>query len=174
MRSSLTPQNGRIVGRKMHSSNKTITVVKKQHTLKNTIIATTAKVILFVGRTFSGHHHDYTMLKAEFPPDYDWFAALSVLVDLGYLGIRTDYTGAEILVPHKKPRKSQRNPQPTLTPAQKADNRAISKLRVAIEQAIAGIKRYNILVHRFRNRRPAFHDDVIALCAGLWNFALIY
>ena len=102
------------------------------------------------------------------------FAALTVLVDLGYLGIRTDYPGADILLPHKKPRQSQRNPQPALTPAQKADNRAISQVRVAVEQAIAGLKRYNILVHRFRNRRANFHDDVIALCAGIWNFALIY
>jgi hypothetical protein len=131
-------------------------------------------VIRFVGRTFSGHHHDYAMLKAEFPPDYDWFTALTVLVDLGYLGLRTDYIGTDILVPHKKPRKSQHNPQPTLTPAQKADNQAISRARIAIEHAIAGIKRYNILVHRFRNRRPAFQDEVIGLCAGLWNLALIY
>jgi hypothetical protein len=97
-----------------------------------------------------------------------------VLVDLGYLGIRKDYTSADILVPHKKPRQSQHNLQPTLAPEQKADNRAISQVRVAIEHAIAGIKRYNILVHRFRNRRPAFRDEVIALCAGLWNLALIY
>ena len=131
-------------------------------------------MILFVGRTFSGHHHDYAMLKAEFPPDDDWFATLKVLVDLGYLGIRTDYAGTELLLPHKKPHKSQHNPQPTLTADQKADNRAISHVRIAIEHAIAGIKRYNILVHRFRNRRDNFHDEVIALCAGLWNFALIY
>ena len=131
-------------------------------------------MILFVGQTFSGHHHDYAMLKAEFPPDYDWFAALKVLVDLGYLGIRTDYAGTELLLPHKKPHKSQHNPPPTLAADQKADNRAISHVRIAIEHAIAGIKRYNILVHRFRNRRANFHDEVIALCAGLWNFALIY
>lgn len=114
------------------------------------------------------------MLKAELPPDDDWFAAIKVLVDLGYLGIATDYAGTELLLPYKKPRRSQHNPQPLLTPEQMADNRAISRVRIAIEHAIAGIKRYNILVHRFRNRRPNFHDDVIAICAGLWNFALIY
>ena len=92
-------------------------------------------MILFVGRTFSGHHHDYAMLKAEFPPDYDWFATLKVLVDLGYLGIRTDYAGTEILVPHKKPRKCQHHSQPTLTADQKAHNRAVSQVRIAIEHA---------------------------------------
>jgi hypothetical protein len=48
------------------------------------------------------------------------------------------------------------HPQPTLTAVQKADNRAISQLRVAIEHAIAGLKRYNILVHCFRNHRTSF------------------
>ena len=48
------------------------------------------KVILFVGQTFSGHSHDYTMLKAEFSPDLPWFETLHVFLDLGYQGIRTD------------------------------------------------------------------------------------
>jgi hypothetical protein len=39
---------------------------------------------------------------------------------------------------------------------------------------IGGIKRYNILVHRFRNHKVHFVDDVIAICAALWNFSLSY
>jgi len=145
---------------------------KKRHTLKNTVMTTTDKVILFLGRTFSGHNHDYTLLKTEFSPDKEWFATLSVLVDLGYLGIRTDYTGEQITLPHKKPRKSKRNPGTGLTDEQKAENRALSQVRTLIENAIGGMKRYNILVDRFRNRRNNFHDDVIATCAALWNFSL--
>lgn len=137
-------------------------------------MTTTDKVILFVGRTFSGHHHDYTMLKTEFPPESDWFAALSVLVDLGYLGIRTDYVGEQIALPHKKPRKSKHNPDTALTEEQKVENRALSQIRILIENAIGGMKRYNILVERFRNRRNLFQDDVIAICAALWNFSLAY
>jgi len=30
------------------------------------------KVIIFLGRTFSGHNHDYSMLKQEFPLELDW------------------------------------------------------------------------------------------------------
>lgn len=137
-------------------------------------MTTTDKVILFVGRTFSGHNHDYTLLKTEFPPDTAWFAALSVLVDLGYLGIRTDYTGEQISLPHKKPRLSKHNPDTALTDKQKAENRALSQVRILIENAIGGMKRYNILVDRFRNRRHNFHDDVIAISAALWNFSLAY
>jgi len=68
------------------------------------------KFIVFLGGTFTGHHHDYTMLKAELPPELDWFTDLNVLVDLGYLGILTDYAGERIEIPIKKPRKSKKNP----------------------------------------------------------------
>lgn len=147
---------------------------KKQHIRKNTIIATTAKVILFVGRTIGERYHGYRPLKSELPPTLEWFTFLTVLVDLGYFGIQRDYAGEWLLVPHKKPRKGQHNPTPPLTDAQRADNQALGSLRVTIEHALAGLKRYNILVHRFRNRRITFHDDVIAISAALWNFSLIY
>lgn len=93
IKSSLMPLNGYTIVRKRHKSNRSITVGKKQHTLKNTLIATIAKLILFVGRTVGGPQHYYTLLKAELPPTLDWFALLTVLVDLGYFGIQTDYSG---------------------------------------------------------------------------------
>lgn len=67
----------------------------------------------------SGHNHDYTMLKQEFPPEVDWFTDLRVRVDLGYLGIQSDYRGDQIDIPAKKPRKSQKNPNPQLSEEQK-------------------------------------------------------
>jgi hypothetical protein len=36
------------------------------------------------------------------------------------------------------------------------------------------MKRYNILVHSFRNHKENFEDDVIGICAGLWNLVLSY
>ena len=82
------------------------------------------KVIVFLGRTFSGHHHDYRMLKQEFPPDVDWFSDIHVRVDLGYQGIQSDYQSEQIDIPHKKPRKSQKNQNPELSADQKAVNKA--------------------------------------------------
>ena len=70
------------------------------------------KFIVFLGRTFSGHNHDYSMLKQELPPELDWFPDSNVLVDLGYLGMQSDDRGDLIEVPHKKPRKSKKNPSP--------------------------------------------------------------
>jgi len=137
-------------------------------------MTTLDKTILFLGQTFSGHTHDYTMLKQEFPPEMTWFILLQVLVDLGYQGILSDYIGDEIQIPHKKPRKSKKKPVTSLTDEQKAENRALSSIRILVENAIGGLKRYNILVHRFRNHRNNFDDDVITIAAGLWNFNLCY
>jgi hypothetical protein len=50
------------------------------------------------------------MLKQEFPPELDWFTDINVRVDLGYLGILSDYRGERIDIPTKKPRKSKKNP----------------------------------------------------------------
>lgn len=147
---------------------------KRGHRVKNTVMSTLDKFIVFLGRTFTGHNHDYTMLKEELPPNLDWFTNIDVLLDLGYLGIQTDYVGEGIEIPVKKPRKSKKNPDPKLTDEQKATNKALSQVRIFVENAIGGIKRYNILVHRFRNLKANFEDDVIAICAGLWNFALSY
>ena len=73
------------------------------------------KFIMFLGRTFSGHNHDFLMLKQEFPPELDWFTDLDVRVDLDYLGIKSDDRGEQIDIPTRKPRKSQKNPNPPLS-----------------------------------------------------------
>ena len=132
------------------------------------------KCIVFLGRTFSGHNHDYIMLKQEFPPEWDWFTDLHIRVALGYLGMQSDYRGDQIDIPTKKPRKSKKNPTPQLNDEQKSANKALSQARIFVEHAIGGMKRYNILVHTFRNRVEHFEDDVIGICAGLWNLVLSY
>ena len=77
------------------------------------MIATVTKWILYIGPTFAGPCHDYTMLKAEFSPELPWFEAIRVLLDSGYQGIRSDFVGARIEIPCKKPRKSKKNPAPS-------------------------------------------------------------
>jgi hypothetical protein len=86
------------------------------------------KFIIFLGRTFSGHNHDYLMLKQELPPELDWFVDINVRVDLGYLGIQSDYRGEQIDIPTRKPRKSQKNPNPQLSEEQKAANKCLFKI----------------------------------------------
>jgi hypothetical protein len=75
------------------------------------------------------------MLKQEFPPEMDWFVDLNVLVDLGYLGMKSTYRGEQIAIPTKKPRKSQKNPNPPLSDEQRAANTALSRVRIFVEHA---------------------------------------
>ena len=120
------------------------------------------------------HGEEPRMLKQELPPDLDWFVDLEVWVDLGYQGIQSDYEGDMIEIPHKTPRKSKTNPDSKLTVEQRAENRAVSQIRIFIEHAIGGMKRFGILVQRFRNREANFEDDSVGICAGLWNLNLCY
>jgi hypothetical protein len=142
------------------------------------------KLIVFLGQTFSGRVHDYTipvrgkpsqgtLLKTEFPVKDLWFKDVAALFDLGYQGVQKDYKGACIRVPHKKPRKNKRNQKPQLTDPQKQENRALAKLRIFIEHAIGGIKRYRILVTPYRNHKANFEDDVVVISAGLWDLWLL-
>jgi len=95
-------------------------------------MATVTKWIVFVGDTFSGHEHDYTMLKTEFPPEHPWFETIHALLDLGYKGILDDYVRNQIEIPHKKPRKSKKNPEPKLSSEQKSENQALSRVRIFV------------------------------------------
>jgi hypothetical protein len=104
----------------------------------------------------------------------DWCIDSNVRVDVGYLGMQSDSRGDRIDIPTKKPRKSTKNPSTPLSDEQKAIKKALSQIRIFLEHAIGGMKRSNILVHIFRNRKADFEDDAVGICAGLWNFALSY
>ena len=88
--------------------------------------------------------------------------------------MQSDDRSERIAIPTKKPRKSKKHPKPPLSDEHKATTTARSQIRIFIEHAIGGMKRYNILVHVFRNRKADFEDDAVGICAGLWNFALSY
>ena len=109
------------------------------------------------------------MVQQALPPEVEWFTDLKVRVDLGYRGMKADDRGDQLDIPTKKPRKSQKHPNPPWSDEQRAANTAVSRVRICIEHAIGGMKRYNILVPTFRNRIEHFEDDVIGVWAGLWN-----
>ena len=138
------PLNERIIVRKIMRSNGRMTAGKKQPTVKNTVMALPDRLLIFLGRTFSGHNPDDLMLKQELPPELHWLADLNVRVDLGSLGIKSDYRGERIAIPTRKPRKSQKHPNPQLSEEQKAATTALSRVRILIEHAMGGMKRYNM------------------------------
>ncbi len=145
---------------------------KKAHTGKNTILGTKEKVVIYVGGTVPGSNHDYGTFKKEFPIEEPWLEGQKVMGDSGYQGMDKDYEEGEVEIPKKKPRKSKKNPKPELTKEEKARNREQSRERIKIEHSIGGIKRYHILINKFRNRVEGMFDNVMVICTGLWNFFL--
>jgi hypothetical protein len=74
--------------------------------------------------------------------------------------------GGTTLQPKKKPRGKE------LTQDEKEDNRRISKIRIRIEHAIGGVKRYRIVKDKSRHWKKDFREKVMETCCGLHNFRL--
>jgi DDE superfamily endonuclease len=76
--------------------------------------------------------------------------------------------GITIVQPKKKPRGGE------LTPPEKATNRCISSIRIRIEHAIGGVKRYRIVKDKIRLFKDGIRDTIMETCCGLHNFRLQY
>ena len=110
---------------------------KKAHRKKNLLIAS-EKRIVYLGATAAGSVHDKKLADESglsFPAD-------TLLKDSGFQGYEP--AGTETLQPKKKPRGRE------FPPIQKLINQAISRVRVSVEHAIAGIKRCHIVADTFR------------------------
>lgn len=138
---------------------------KKTHTRKNIILTDEGKRILMVSPTKNGRRHDkhisdQTPWVKAIPPDR------TLWLDTGFQGIEELVpTGVSVMRPKKRPKNG------TLTPQQKQENQTISSIRIIVENAIAGIKRYNVLTHLFRNRKGQ-DDSFFLIASALWNFHL--
>ena len=122
--------------------------------------------ILYLSLCWVGKTHDYKMFQHEFPPEQSWFSNFKVRLDLGFVGFDKDYHCQELFIPHKKP------PKQELTSEQKAENSVLAKERIVVEHSIAGLKRYRILSDRLRLHDLDLYNQILGLCAGLWNFRL--
>jgi hypothetical protein len=113
--------------------------------------------------TYEGKIHDKTMAKLveyTLPPDSGLYQ------DMGFQGYIL--AGVTIFQPKKKPRGGE------LTPPEKANNRRISSIRIRIEHAIGGVKRYRIVKDKIRLLKDGIRDTIMETCCGLHNFRLQY
>ena len=137
---------------------------KKAHTHKCLIISTPDTYVHFVSQVYSGKQHDFTILKQEFDPSEEWFKDYTVRLDLGYQGFAKDYPQALAYLPNKKPLKRE------LSDEQKSENKKLAKQRITIEHSIGGMKRYEMLSGQSRLHNEGLYSQIVATCAGLWNF----
>lgn len=138
---------------------------KHLHTVENLLLSDKRKEVLILTKTVSGKNHDYGLFKKG---DINIPSDVKVWLDLGFLGIGKDFPQVDYEMPHKKPKGGE------LTQEQKDENKEISKVRVKVEHAIAGIKRYNSVTQKYRNRGTRKADEFMLLAVGLWNFHLKY
>lgn len=134
---------------------------KKQHTVKNIVIIDALCKILLLTITCEGKKHDK---RASDEAGYTLPEGSILYQDTGFQGFTI--AGVLIIQPKKKPRGKE------LTLEDKEDNRAISKIRIRVEHAIGGVKRYRIVKDKIRCWKKGFRDQVMETCCGLHNFRL--
>lgn len=134
---------------------------KKQHTIKNNVIINAGCKVLFLTPTCAGKTHDKRIADDA---GYAFPEGSTVYQDTGFQGFRPEHV--TIVQPKKKPRGGQ------LTPEEKAENQHISSIRIRIEHAIGGVKRYRIVKDKLRNWKRPFRDQLLETCCALHNFRL--
>lgn len=108
----------------------------------------------------NGKCHDFRLFKESkigIHPD------IKVAVDTGYQGLQKRH--AQTMIPKKR---SKKHP---LSKEDKNGNTALAKERVLVENVIGMLKRFKIIVDRYRNRRKRFGLR-FNLLAGLYNYEL--
>jgi len=89
---------------------------------------------------------------------------VTLWTDTGFQGIQKQHHNS--MVPTKA---TKRNP---LTYEQKQENKFISSIRVIVEHAIGGAKRFKAFSDIYRNKKAYLEDRLMLLTCGLWNLHL--
>jgi len=135
---------------------------KKRHTVKNIVISDKrTQKIKALGRTQPGKKHDKAATDEE---AYRFPLGSELWKDTGFQGYEPEPTTT--YQPKKKPRGRE------LSPAEKENNRAISKERIGVEHSIGGAKVFHIVRDVYRNHRQSFADLVMETACGLFNLRL--
>ncbi|HXT82859.1 MAG TPA: transposase family protein [Verrucomicrobiae bacterium] len=88
------------------------------------------------------------------------------VVDLGYLGIESDFPQQLSVLPNRKKRNLE------LSQVEEEHNKDHSKKRIVIEHTICRLKKYRILSIAFRNKLRKY-NKVSDIVAGLINYRIV-
>jgi hypothetical protein len=139
---------------------------KRKTTTRKTVVMTDEhKRILIFTPTKSGRRHDKRLIdKSHLIRCVP--AHIAIWVDTGFKSLERYHP--QVMMPAKG---SKHHP---LTQAQKEENKVISSIRVRVEHAIAGMKRYKAASDVYRHKLANLDDTFMCLAAGLWNLHLQY
>ena len=144
--------------RKMYYSGK-----KKKHTIKNQLMINNRGYIIHKTGYKKGRRHDYDIYKKNYPVTPK---QVINVVDLGYLGIESDFPEQLSALPYKKKRNLE------LSQEEKEYNVIHAKKRIVIEHTISRLKKYRILSDVFRNKLRKY-NKVSDIVSGLVNYRIM-
>jgi hypothetical protein len=78
--------------------------------------------------------------------------------------LQKDLPNQKVFMPYKTP------PHGELSDEKKQYNQQLARIRVRVEHAIGGMKRYFVLHYQNRFRKSGKLNEVLHICGGLWNF----
>ena len=136
---------------------------KKMHTQKCLAICEPNQKIVYLSSPREGKMHDKAIWDEE---EIDIQGGITLLADLGFLGIEKDYPSA--LLPFKKPKEEE------LSKHKKEINRQISSVRVTIEHAFAGVKRLKIVRNKMRLKTWLLRESVMKIAVAFHNLRVKY
>ncbi|MDQ6763960.1 MAG: transposase, partial [Bacteroidota bacterium] len=117
---------------------------KKRYTIKNQLMVNNHGIIIHKTNHKKGRRHDYDIYKTNHPVTPPQVVNV---IDLGYLGVETDFPEQLSALPYKKKRN-----QKDLSQEEKEYNRIHSKKRIVVEHTISRLKKYRIQSDVFRNK----------------------
>ena len=123
------------------------------------LISTLDRRILWVSKCYNGSTHDFTIFKDIFT--HLTLEKYRIHVDSGFVGIAKFIACKYVFIPFKA-RKNR-----PLTTFQKAVNKCLASIRVAVENSIAQLKAFFILRIENRMRKKEKLADAFSLCAEL-------
>ena len=133
---------------------------KHAHTIKTEILVDRKRRILRASKPYEGRIHDFNIRKNE-----GALPAVPILADLGYQGLQSIHP-AGVFIPKKKPKNG------SLSDAEKAENKQLSRRRIVVEHVISHLKKWQILAARYRGQLEHY-AQVFQTIAGLHNFLLV-
>lgn len=134
------------------------------------VIAKSCKTIIYLSKVVSGSVHDYTLFKNIFDKNSNYFRDNIVFADLGYQGIASDYKPEFVVMPVKRKKSDDTSEYYWL---KRAFNKLVSQMRIGIEHAIGGMKKFRLASQTIRIKSCQAVDTILGVCAGLWNYSLL-
>jgi len=134
---------------------------KGTHTLKTQVAVTPEGQIVHLSATTSGRTHDMKLLKqSRLLPRVP--RGTRLWGDRGYTGLEKLCPRHEVVVPVKRPKGG------TLSGEDRELNRQISKVRIAVENALCRVKKFRVCREFYRNH-PQRHGLFWGCVTGLVN-----